>query len=447
LLFLWRSVAPSVLLASLACAPAEPIASEPAPTVPAPVPLRACRAAVRDDRTILVDDMPFFPIGLYYAAEETEEPSGQGLRDLRRMGFNMVFFHGGPSDREQLDRIAAAGLRVWYRPPGALYSQFEDLEHLVGAVRAHPALLFWEMMDEPVINQVSFEDTRRGCALVKRLDPDHPIVCVQWPDWKCPEELARWGRLCDIYAFDYYPLPLRGWVYQGSDLRAGFPHSIAIVGPLTEWWRSLAPGKPVVPVLQAWAWRPTVDGKDGYPSYQQGRFMAYQAVIAGASGLFFYGQVRANRPNTAAGLPHAIDPDTERAARDFARARELNEWFWSYERLVIAELAQMAPVFAAPDSPWAPEIEPVGAAQGVQPSLQWRAKAGGQGTTAVLLVVNASDYPATVRITARRFAGLPVYCWHEGRVLAADSAGAFVDRFDPYAVHVYSTVAQERWRP
>jgi len=67
---------------------------------------------IREDKKLLVDGVPFFPIGLYYAEEEIADETGAGLAELRAMGFNTLFFHGGIAQKPALDRIAAAGLRV-----------------------------------------------------------------------------------------------------------------------------------------------------------------------------------------------------------------------------------------------------------------------------------------------------------------------------------------------
>jgi len=129
------------------------------------------------------------------------------------------------------------------------------------------------------------------------------------------------------------------------------------MGVLTEWWQSLVPGKPVIPVMQAWAWQPTTDGKAGYPTPQQSRFMAYHVVIRGAKGILYYGKIRASQPHTASGLPPQIDPDPAKAAAGFAKAKELNAWFWAGFKPVVKELDEMAPVFNARDADWKPRIE------------------------------------------------------------------------------------------
>ncbi len=89
------------------------------------------------------------------------------------------------------------------RPPGSTFSTARlvrstlispSFEALVTALRGHPALLFWELEDEPLGNGVSFEESRRGRELLKQLDPDHPILGVQWPDPKQAEALCAGRR-------------------------------------------------------------------------------------------------------------------------------------------------------------------------------------------------------------------------------------------------------------
>jgi hypothetical protein len=399
---------------------------------------------VRDDRKLLRDGVPFFPIGLYYAGEDLNDASGRGLAEIRRMGFNTVFFNGGPNDRVTLDRIAAAGLHVQFRPAGSLNHDFEKLARLVTALRSHPALLFWEVEDEPLLNRVNFKETLRGYEMVKRLDPDHPILCVQFPDWKRTDELAAWSTLCDVYGFDMYPLPLKRWYYQGENIREGFPFSIAVMGHLTEWWRALSQNKPVLPVLQAWAWAPVADGPDGYPTRQQSRFMAYQVVIRGAMGILYYGQVHVTTRNPAASLPETKDTNPADADRNFRRAKSLNDWFWSYHKDVVKEVAQMAPVFTARDIPLKPQLELIGATSARRDEIEARIKRGRKGNP-VILMVNASEHAASIRLVVPVFARGRVHCWHENRQIQPDASGAFVDRLEPYAVRVYSNASQEEW--
>jgi hypothetical protein len=406
----------------------------------AAAPLSANKVTVREDRTLFVDGKPFFPIGLYYAEEEIAEPTGALLKDLRATGFNTVFFHTGGQPlvetKVRLDRIAAAGMHVQFRPPGELMGSWDELEKTVAALKDHPAMLFWEHGDEPTVNKTPFEPSRQGYERMKKLDPDHPVLCVQFPFWKQPEEMRKWGTICDVYAFDKYPVPLKRWHYQGKDIPEGWPHSVAIMGTLTEWWQSLVPGKPVIPVMQAWAWQPTLDGKAGYPTPQQSRFMAYHVVIRGAKGILYYGKMRVSQPHTASGMPPQIDPDPAKAAADFAKAKELNAWFWEGFKPVVKELDEMAPVFTAPDADWKPRVEFMGATEAKPEQIECRVKRQGEGW--VILLVNASDHAATVKLTAPQFKNNPVCTWRPGREIHAGEEGSFEEQLEAFAVLVYS---------
>jgi len=349
------------------------------------------RVTVRDDRTLMVNGQPFFPNGLYYARDEIADTSGDSLRALHDMGFNCVFVDGDIESARDLDRIHRAGLYVWCRPPGRLSGQFDQLKAFVARFGPHPALLFWEMDDEPVLNHVSLEESKKGCELVRAIDPFHPILCNQWFSTLAEEQdMREWGRLADVYGFSCYPVPTTRWGSRMQLVESGWPHSIAVVGRQTESWHSYAPGKPILPVLQAWAWNCIEDGDAAYPSLHEARFMVYHAVISGANGLHHYGAVNPMRPNLACGIPPVLHEDLDRTHADFERARWHNRIFWTYYSAVVGEIARMSAVFTARDSDWRPE--------GLPPSIECRVKRH-EGAN-VLLVVNASAAPVALQLPA-----------------------------------------------
>ncbi len=396
------------------------------------------KVTVRDDRTILVNNEAFFPLGLYYAEEEIADKSGKLLKDLREMGFNTLFFSSGADlgrARTELDRIAAAGLRVQYRPPGALIGEFDALKKTINAFKNHPTILFWEHADEPIVNQVKIEQARPGYAIVKQLDPNHPVLCVQWPDRKKPELLKQWGTLCDVYGLDKYPVPRKRWFYQDKDIPEGVPFSIAVMGHDTKWMQSFVPNKPIIAVEQAWQIHGPEDGAEGLPTTAESRFMAYQVVIAGAKGILYYGKIRASAPAASAGLPEKVDNNPNLVA-DFKKAKELNDAFWAYFKPVLKELSEMAPVFASRDADWKPQVK-LTEETGAKPAeIELVTKQHGQ--TAVILLVNASEKPAKIQVTAPKFSGGKIFCWYDNKELTADGSGNFSDQLKPFDVRVYS---------
>src|SRR5436190_22241929 len=168
----------------------------------------ANKVTIRDDRALLVDKEPFFPIGLYYPDEEIADETGALLKDLRATGFNTIFFHAPegatPATKAKLDRIAAAGLHTQFRPPGDLLGEYDKLKKAVAMFKDHPAMLLWEHSDEPVVNNTKFEQLEPGYKLMKQLDPDHPVLMVEYPYWNREAELKRMATACDVYAFDKY---------------------------------------------------------------------------------------------------------------------------------------------------------------------------------------------------------------------------------------------------
>lgn len=394
------------------------------------------KVSLRTDQTIMLNGLPFFPIGLYYAECEMEDETGTSLRQLRATGFNTIFFRGGLESESLLDLIWSAGLHVCYRPPGELYREYELLKQVVSEFGRHPALLFWEMDDEPVLNRLKLSDVAVGIRIVRAIDPYHPIACNQWlSSTKQADDMRMWGRLADVYGFSVYPIPLRRWNERLSLLDQGWPHSIAVVGKQTDLWKSYAPNKPIIPVLQAWAWDCLEDGHEGYPTYQEGRFMAYQAVIHGAKGLHYYGATSANRANFACGIPPRIHEDLDRTHSDFVEARRYNQWFWDYYSKLINELSRMSEVFACSDSVWFTEVHELGP-RPYEARAEYRVKR--YKDSAVILVANPCASPLTIEIRSPEMAGCTIELWGTGKSMKLDSEGRFEDVLEPYGIRIYS---------
>jgi hypothetical protein len=199
--------------------------------------------------------------------------------------------------------------------------------------------------------------------------------------------------------------------------------------------------KPVLLVLQAWAWDPLKDGEKGYPTVRESRFMAYQAVIHGVSGLHYYGQVHCTKPNSAASLwSRARDPEKNRA--EFARCLELNRKFWDAHKPFFRELAAAGPIFTLRDAKPASQITLV--TQTPEPTeggVEFRSKE--RDADLYLLAVNAG-YKArevTFRLPPAHAGRTAVHVLFEGRTVPVKD-GTITDQFEPYATHVYSTTAE-----
>jgi hypothetical protein len=175
----------------------------------------------------------------------------------------------------------------------------------VEALRGEPALLWWETQDEPTfVWKKPLEirtpperiiATRR---LVESLDPGRLFYLNHSPT-HLVSTLQAYNAGTDIVATDVYPViprGIRGQYALWPDGQQGdlLNETISQVGQYTDKMRAVAgPGKPVFMVLQGFAWETIQKPPDAkmvlYPTKEQSRFMAWQAVAHGANGILYWG--------------------------------------------------------------------------------------------------------------------------------------------------------------
>jgi hypothetical protein len=400
-------------------------------------------AGIASDRMLLIDGKRTFLIGLY------ENPSDDAiLRQVADAGFNLVQVS---NDAAALDRLRKHGLHGWTNT-GACIDLSEDrsqreeqIRKMVAAIGAHPALLAWEVPDEALWNcwcgamdwrtgaepkqqraridaltdaalaerlraqraeadrlfaradfarfddlvddlwrklgveppqpglRVSLSQQRAdrmcagmrdGHALLKQLDPNHPVWMNHAPRNQV-RQLAAFSAAADIVGCDIYPVPQ--YVSGHSDL---VDRSLASTGAYTARMQDAAPGKPVWMVLQGFGWAdlekeatPESREKRRRPTFEESRFMAYDAIIRGARGILYWGTASIEKDST----------------------------LWKDLLKLARELADLQPVWSAPDAEVQPKVD-VAPSWG---SLEFgvRALAKQVGDEPWFLVVNESADP------------------------------------------------------
>jgi len=162
-----------------------------------------------------------------------------------------------------------------------------------------------------------------GYAFLKRTDPGHPIWMNHAPR-NMQAQLAAFNNAADIVGCDIYPVTEYQCGHSGLADR-----SLSTVGAHTTYMQDAAPGKPVWMVLQGFAWpdieeKPTAESreKNKRPTFDESRFMAYDAIVRGARGLLYWGTAY-------------IEKDSE---------------LWKDLLKLVRELADLQPVLAAPDA-------------------------------------------------------------------------------------------------
>jgi hypothetical protein len=265
---------------------------------------------------LLVGGDKVFPIGLSNGPPlGSRTPAGRDAFDeVASAGVNAI--RTGVSDwnaeriaaqigaEQELHQTAFAhGLRCWLglanigNLPARTTAQASVNEQLLTRVvnefRRDPALLAYKGVDEPRnplrgANWVRPAGLVRAYRKVKSLDPNHPVVVIQAP--RSPVvQLTRYRAALDITGVDIYPVSYPPQVH--SDLRT---KDINVVGALARKTRQAAGRKPFWMTLQI-AFSGVIPTKRNparvprFPSLAQERFMAYEAIVNGARGLFFFG--------------------------------------------------------------------------------------------------------------------------------------------------------------
>jgi hypothetical protein len=201
--------------------------------------------------------------------------------------------------RAILDAAAAKGFHVWLQLggaanlPAASGSVNEQiLTKIANGLKSHSALGVYKGVDEPANpnnpNPVPAAGLVRAYQKLKALDPDHPVEITQAP-LGTVASLTPYRPAFDITGADIYPVS-----YPPGD-HSDLPNKdISVVGDVTRKMVNAAGGKPIWTTLQI-AWSGVIQNRTHpgnvprFPTLHEERFMAYQAIIAGARGLVFYG--------------------------------------------------------------------------------------------------------------------------------------------------------------
>lgn len=360
----------------------------------------------RHGRTI-INGTPFFPLGMYWGGINRED------LDLYARGpFNCLMPYDPNLTREQLDLCAERGLRAncnlkdWYsfRPWAKDDNRTRadadaQAEKFILELRDHPALLAWYHNDEIGLQHID-EMTARY-RQIQALDPNHPAWSMLYQFTQTRDFLPSF----DITGTDPYPEGHKEWWT--------FP---------SKWperqRRDTFGKRPIWQAVQCYCNAKAQKGfgrenaPPGLTAIEEMRNMAWQALVAGARGIFFYSFFDLKKDAAKYGVPF------EDA---FAEVCEVASEVKRFEDVLLSTES----VAIEADSPWL----------GVR---TWKL-----GGVVYLAIVNKRHEPTTGRVTVEAPAGAVEALIGEAPWRAPD--GAFEIDLPPCRV-VFARIGTTRGR-
>ena len=371
------------------------------------------------DGMLLKNGKRLFPIGWYSMPQDMAR-----LKEMADAGINIV----GCRSRESLDLAAAVGIQGWMRMP-LEKGVTEDFKKRVLSVAGHPALAVWEGPDELVHNFTAYSGLKvagswenqsperleyareksakimpgiaQSIAYIRSVDPNNLQFWFNEAAGSDPFYVHQYIQNVDITGCDIYPISTTRKLE-----RPGF---------FTERWKEIGKGKPVWMVLQAFSWHELSEsgGKylknaPAYPSFEESRFMAYDVIAHGASGILYWG---AN---------HLTSEDCRQSL--FSLTSELS----MLQQFLTASEQKQVNCFAIKEME--PKVQPVA----------WIARQFGRDWMIVL--INENDFPLKgIEVMGlTHLNGLKLLENYGDEILTVENEG-FTTRLMPHQVKVFTT--------
>lgn len=258
---------------------------------------------------LLIDGKPVFVLGTG-DIPVVDSPFSQ----LAQAGFNIVTFSGVSKGliRELEKNKLYTMLAIHYdrnetvesfgKKVSGMYAKYPELKNVVAAYYA---------VDEPVWLGFPLNPMKEAYSVYKKLNPRRPVWVNHAPR-NSVDLLKKFNVAADITGCDIYPVPDGGH----SNLS---DKTLSSVGAYTDkMFQTALSGQPVWMYLQAYARAKTI------PTYQQTRFMAYNAIMHGAMGIYYYGLRHLAWPNK-------MWPQLQTIGRELRSLNEILVAPWSSE--------------------------------------------------------------------------------------------------------------------
>src|SRR5439155_6822476 len=174
------------------------------------------------NQILLIDCKKVFPIGFTRPPPpDAKAPNGKnGIEELRDAGatFLRTGAWGGPWNDETIaveqkfeDAAAKYGMHCWVflRELGAVpdgdAKREAMLRKVINTFKDHPGLGVWKGVDEPEWGKQPIPPMLRARAIIRELDPNHPLAATHAPRGTV-QSLRAYNATADITGADIYPI-------------------------------------------------------------------------------------------------------------------------------------------------------------------------------------------------------------------------------------------------
>ncbi len=253
------------------------------------------------DGTLLINNKREFIIGTYHLPK-SETP----FKDAAEFGFNYVRVQ---PEKNQLDNAEKYGLKTWTSigsvKADSSPEEVATFEQKINDFKNHPALLNWELEDEPAYTwnkasaRISPEQLIYSYKKLRELDKKHAVYLNHAPV-NLYTTLQKYNESANILATDVYPVLPKGITPSYAILPNGRHCDrnnsyLSMVGEYVDRLHRVDENKTRLIILQGFAWELLKDeGKRNpemilFPSLFEMRFMAFNSIVHGANGILIWG--------------------------------------------------------------------------------------------------------------------------------------------------------------
>lgn len=402
----------------------------------APAAFGATTVSIDANNNLVVNGRTIFPLSVaVLPPPDGKTPDGKSAwQEFSDAGIN--FLRVAPGDywdrhiwnepgldvaAKYMDEFAVAKIYAWMTLGGNLsYVKPDDqttqdkLKKFIERFKDHPALGGWKGADEPFWGNVNSHGKKPPSSIattykiIHELDPNHPVIIIQAANGTAPE-LAKYDPYLDITGMDVFPVGYPPHVIRWANTE------ISAVGDFTKTIVDAAGGKPVWMSLQIADSGTTKPGKTlRFPTFEQERFMTYEAIIDGARGVNYFGGA----------IDVSLNPRDKKLGYNWT--------FW--DRVLKPLLAQINEQSPLHDALLAPVSKLPIKVSGAE-DIEFTTREVGND----IYILACKRQGDTVNVT---FSGLPAtqetgdVLYEEPRLVHV-KAGSFTDWFGPFDVHVY----------